>query len=242
MLGFPQRQWGSRRPVAIRLHIFLAALLCCSMPLGTVSAETLTVPANELKSLFDHTMPYRGQTFILPETVRADKLTVFISPSIFQAFSFHLLLTEVDTANGLHPTRVLFESEPLDIPRGVSDILPRTADLGGIELRGGQVYAFILDIFVTLREIRPDPATLWHYATLTGMNREAAYAGGEHISLQIDCEDPLTGLPCGSRESHFAASWTVEEAEDMGFILEYNTVPFQIPIVPALELLLLKNN
>ncbi|MDD3618425.1 MAG: hypothetical protein PHX57_03405, partial [Desulfobulbaceae bacterium] len=169
-------------------------------------------------------------------------LTVFISPSIFQAFSFHLLLTEVDTANGLHPTRVLFESEPLDIPRGVSDILPRTADLGGIELRGGQVYAFILDIFVTLREIRPDPATLWHYATLTGMNREAAYAGGEHISLQIDCEDPLTGLPCGSRESHFAASWTVEEAEDMGFILEYNTVPFQIPIVPALELLLLKNN
>jgi hypothetical protein len=211
------------------------------MSLGAVSAETLIVPANDLKSLFDSTMPYRGQTFMFPETVRADKLTVFVSPSIYQAFSFHLLLTEVDTENGLHPTRVLFESGPFDIPRGDSDILPRTADLGGIELTGGQVYAFILDIFVTLREISPDPLLLWQYVTLTGMNEEASYAGGEYIYLRVDCKDQLTGLPCGSRESHFAASWTEEPAEDMGFILEYRTMP-PVPVVPSLELLLLKGD
>lgn len=222
--------------------IFLLPVLTgCLLPSRKALAETLTVPANELKSYFDYTMPYRGQTFMFPETVRADKLTVFVSPSIFQKFSFHLLLTEVDTENGLHPTRVLFESGPFDIPLGGSDILPRTADLGGIELTGGQVYAFILDIFATLSEIRPDPVTLWQYVTLTGMNREAGYAAGDHIYLRLDCEDLLTGLPCGGREEHFAASWAVEEAEDMGFILEYTPLP-RVPVVPALELLLLKGD
>lgn len=213
----------------------LPVLTGCLLPSRKALAETLTVPANELKSNFDYTMPYRGQTFMFAETVLAEKLTVFVSPSIFQEFSFRLLLTEMDTANGLHPAKVLFESRPYAILLGGSNFIPYTADLGGIQLSGGQVYAFILDIFVTLREISAD--TLWQYRTLTGMDRGASYAAGDYIYLDVDCTDPLTGLPCGNREDHFAASWAVETSEDMGFILEYTPVP-RVPVVPAMKLLL----
>ena len=229
--------------VFVRTCILLPAVaISCIAASRTALAETLTVPANELKSLFDYTNPYRGQTFMFPEAVRANKLTVFVSSNIYQEFSFHLLLTEVDTANGVHPTKVLFESGPFDIPVGGHNVfIPCTADLGGIQLSGGQVYAFILDIFVTLRQVNTD--TLWQYATLTGMNREASYPSGGYIYLKVDCTEPLTGLPCGSREDHFAGSWVAETSEDMGFILDYTPdapLPPPTTVLPAIELLLLR--
>lgn len=101
--------------------------------------------------------------------------------------------------------------------------LSYTADLGGIPLAGGRKYAFILDIFASLTQIDTDQ--LWQYSTLTGMNADAVYSPGEHIFLEEDCTDPSTGLPCGSREDHFAATWREEPAEDMVFILEYAYAP-----------------
>lgn len=219
--------------------VVLYSCICAPPSLRSALAETLSVPADDLKSGFDYRSPYRGQTFMFPGTVLADRLTVYVSPSIYQSFPFYLLLTEVDAEDGVHPARVLFESGPLSILLGGSEFIPYTVNLGGIELTGGRVYAFLLDIYATLSRI--DSAALWQYATLTGMNREAAYAAGDHIYLAPDCTDPFTGLPCGDREDHFAGTWIVESAEDMGFVLEYTPVP-PPPPVPAIELLLLKGN
>lgn len=207
-------------------------------------AETVEVKADSLKSLFDYTNPYRGQTFTLPAGVTANKLTVYVSSNIYHSFTFNLLLTEVDTTNGFHPTNVLFESDPFLIPVGGKNILPYTANLGGIPLSGGKLYAFILDIFVSLSQIHSD--TLWQYATLTGMNSAAAYASGDYFYFNPDCTNPSTGLPCESREDHFAGTWIVEKAEDMGFILEYTPLPpppfIPSSITPSINLLLLKGD
>lgn len=227
-----------------RISVILLPALIYSIFFFQISfAETLEVKADYLKSLFDYSNPYRGQTFMLPVGVRANKLTVYVSSNIYQSFTFNLLLTEVDTANGLHPTKVLFESNPFTIPVGGQKIfIPYMADLGGIPLSGGKLYAFILDIFVSLSQVNSD--TLWQYATLTGMNSGATYALGNHIYYAGDCTDPATGLPCGSREDHFAGSWIEETSEDMGFKLEYTPVPPSImpSIVPSVHLLLLKGD
>ncbi|MDW7774112.1 MAG: hypothetical protein SCH71_14595 [Desulfobulbaceae bacterium] len=216
--------------------ILVQFVIFCILASPPVFAETLEVRADILKSGFDYRVPYRGQTFMLPAAVKADRLTVYVSPSIFQSFTFNLLITEVDTANGLHPTTILFEAGPFTIPRGGSGFIPYTADLGGLTLYGGKLYAFILDIFVSLSQIESE--TLWQYSTLTGMNEGGVYTFGDHIYLGADCTDSITGLPCGSREDHFAGTWIADTSEDMGFLLEYDTVPSLIPSV--IQLLLLK--
>lgn len=206
-------------------------------------AETLEVKTEYLKSLFDYTNPYRGQTFMLPAEVKADKLTVYVSSNIFQSFTFNLLLTEIDTANGFHPTTVLFESKPLYIPIGGKNTpIPYTVDLGGIPLTGGKLYAFILDVFVSLSQINSD--TIWQYSTQTGMNIGATYPFGHHFYLQKTCTNKVDQLPCGNRENHFADSWVVDTSEDMGFILEYIPVPSPAPVSVShwIELLLLRDN
>lgn len=226
-----------------RVSVILLNTFICSILFFKISfAETLEVKADYLKSLFDYTNPYRGQTFMLPIGVKANKLTVYVSFNIYQSFTFNLLLTEVDTTDGFHPTKVLFESTPFTIPVGGGNIfIPCTADLGGMPLSGGKPYAFILDIFVSLSQINSD--TLWEYTTQTGMNSGATYAMGNHISFKENCTNPSTGLPCGSREDHFAGSWIEETSEDMGFILEYTPVPFvPISFIPSINLLLLKGN
>jgi len=201
-------------------------------------AEILTVPADDLKSGFDYHMPYRGQTFMFSEQVLAEKLTVYLSANIYQSFTFHLLLTEIDTTNGVHPTKVLFESSPFVIPvAGTNDFIPYTADLGGILLSANKTYAFILDIFISLNQIDTD--VLWQYSTLTGMNRDAVYPFGEYFYLEEKCTDSLTRLPCGGRSDHFAGSWVVEPSEDMGFVFEYTPVPPSFS-PSSIELLLLK--
>jgi hypothetical protein len=206
-------------------------------------AEILEVPPNYLKSGFDYHTPYRGQTFMLSENIQADRITVYVSPNIYQSFTFTLLLTEVDTADGIHPANVLFESQPFTIEiSGQTEFTPYTADLGGISLTEGQTYAFILDIFGALNQV--DPYILWQYGTLTGMNDENIYAEGDAISFTPDCTESDSGLPCGSRDDHFAGTWTVNTAEDMGFILDYTpvpTLPAPVVISPILELLLLNN-
>jgi hypothetical protein len=229
---------GISRLAGILLQVFFYSVFFCKIS----CAETVEVKADSLKSLFDYTNPYRGQTFMLPAGVTANRLTVYVSSNIYRSFTFNLLLTEVDTANGLHPTNVLFESDPFLIPVGGKNILPYTANLGGIPLSGGKLYAFILDIFVSLNQIQAD--ALWQYATLTGMNSAAAYAPGDHFYFIPDCTEQ-TGLPCGSREDHFAGSWIVEKAEDMGFILEYAPLPppfIPSSITPSIHLLLLKGD
>lgn len=235
---------GSRFAGIYRVSIMLLNTFIYSIVFFKISfAETLDVQADYLKSLFDYTNPYRGQTFMLPTGVKANKLTVYVSSNIYQSFSFNLLLTEVDTTAGLHPSKVLFESTPFTIPvGGGNNFIPCTADLGGIPLSAGKPYAFILDIFGSLSQIHSD--ALWEYATRTGMNSGAAYAMGDHISFKDNCTDPSTGLPCGSREDHFAGSWIEETSEDMGFILEYtpDTPPVPISFMAPINLLLLKGN
>ncbi|MHB8789416.1 MAG: hypothetical protein ACYDBT_06000 [Desulfobulbaceae bacterium] len=229
-----------------RVSFILLNTFICSIFFFKISfAETVEVKADYLKSLFDYTNPYRGQTFMLPIEIKANRLTVYVSSNIFQSFTFNLLLTEVDTTDGFHPTKVLFESTPFTIPVGGGNILiPCTADLGGIPLSAEKPYAFILDIFVSLSQINSD--TLWEYATRTGMNSGASYAMGDHIYFKVNCTNPLTGLPCGSREDHFAGSWIEETSEDMGFILEYTPVqsvpPVPISFMSSINLLLLNGN
>lgn len=229
---------GICRVSVIILNTFIYSILFFKIAF----AETVEVKADYLKSLFDYTNPYRGQTFMLPIGVTANKLTVYISSNIYQSFTFNLLLTEVDTTDGFHPTKVLFESTPFTIPvGGGNNFIPCTADLGGIPLSAGKTYSFILDIFASLSQI--NSATLWEYSTRTGMNSGAGYELGNHISFQGNCTNPLDGLPCGSREDHFAGSWIEETSEDMGFILEYTPVP-SVPIsfMSPINLLLLKGN
>lgn len=238
MSSLPKKRAGGWTVIFLACTGLMHFFIVGPPQLGPALAETLIVPANDLKSGFDYSTPYRGQTFMFAGTVLANRLTVFVSPSIYQSFPFYLLLTEVDTGEGVHPTKVLFEGGPFYILRAGSDFIPYTANLGGIQLTGGRVYAFLLDIFAALSRI--DTGTLWQYATLTGMNREAAYEGGAYIYLEPDCTDPFTGLPCGDRGDHFAATWVVDPSADMGFVLEYTPVP-PPPPTPAIEFLLLRN-
>ena len=203
-----------------------------------IGAETLQVSPVYLQSGFNYHMPYRGQTFTLPVSVTADKLTVYISPNIYRSFTFTILLTEIDSVTDLHPGRVLFESRTFTIPvSGYNDFRPYTAELGGIALAAGQKYAFILDIYQFLSGT--DGFTLWQYTALTGMNDKDAYDDGEYIYFTPECTEPGSGLPCGDRGDHFAGSWTADSSEDMAFTLVYQASPVNLP---ALNLLLLKTN
>ena len=125
---------GISRLASILLQIFFYSIFFAKIS----CAETIEIKADSLKSLFDYTNPYRGQTFTLPAGVNANRLTVYVSSNIYQSFTFNLLLTEVHTANGLHPTTVLFESDPFLIPVGGKNILPYTANLTGFALAGGE--------------------------------------------------------------------------------------------------------
>lgn len=215
------------------LLLWLAAVSI--LPAQPVGAETVQVPPAVLKSGFDYHMPYRGQTFMLPQGGIADRLTVYVSANIYRSFTFTVLLTEMQTLTGLHPGRILFESDPFTIPvSGHSDSIAYEADLGGIQLNAGRTYAFILDIYQFLSQA--DLPSLWQYTTLNGMGEGNAYGDGTYIYFTPDCTVPESGLPCGDRAAHFAGTWTAGTYEDMGFILAYTPRP---PVLaPVLELLL----
>jgi hypothetical protein len=154
---------------------------------------------------------YRGQTFIGPGGL-ATELTVYVGPSpdVFRNVDFRILLTEVKTSNGFHPTNVLFESEKLTVT-SFRETQVFTVNLGSIPLESGETYAWILDAFADWE------GDLW--SSNVGIDLSAGFADGLAVRL-------VTGPfpPPGDREDHFALSWFVDVFHDFAFRLVYMPV------------------
>lgn len=203
----------------IKITLVTALMPVVSLFLGvlTVKADELVVPFN---GSFSGVGPltgeyYRGQTFSGPGG-SAQQLTIYISSVDLGKAKVRILLTDVDTSSGIHPTNVLFESSTLEVPFSVSSSQPVTVDLGGIPLLSGQTYAWIIDAFADY-----DPAKLW--SGQTGMDLNGTYEDGDFIRL-------VTGPfpPAGDRSDHFAMNWFLPfPARDMAFRLSYTPLAAQ---------------
>jgi hypothetical protein len=98
--------------------VFLACLLVA----GVCNADTIgtiPIPPDLTLSGFGDSDFYRGETFHLPPgpAALANSLTVFVGPTNDFGASFHVLVTDVDTSTGFHPTSAIFE---LALARGAS--------------------------------------------------------------------------------------------------------------------------
>lgn len=176
-------------------------------------ASTISVPVTGSLSGFGDTgEQYRAQTFTGVGGL-ADEITFFVGPTFdASGVGFHLLITEVDTSAGIHPTNVLFESAPLLLPLFPIqfDPTPFTVALGGLPLSAGNTYAWMLDAFVASDGIFSEANT--------GIG---TYAGGVMIS------QPLGPFPGGTRAEHFQSPWLVRPDLDLAFSLtvQDTTVP-----------------
>ncbi|MGB5297176.1 MAG: hypothetical protein WBM52_05350 [Thiogranum sp.] len=172
----------------------------------------LEVTSEWSMSGFGFNEPYRGQTFLIPQDATAQSLTVFVE-SGNTPIEFHILMVEVDTTTGFHPTNVLFESDTVALSASYgSEMTPITVNLGGIGLTANKAYAWLLDAFITSVPEHTDAAT--------GADLSDSYPDGFQFSLH---SGPFP-LP-GTREDHFASdAWFVDTGTDMTFKLEYSPV------------------
>ena len=160
---------------------------------------------------------YRGQTFIALPGV-ANDLTIYVGDSnpLPGPVTYHVLITEVDTTSGIHPTNVLFESGPLVTNIGYDDPPEISIYLGGLSLTVGEKYAWILDAYVELDANPPVKPGGPHPSALVGTNY---YFGDdfpeiEQLSLHL-------GLyPTGTREEHFNKPWSTN-TRDLAFTMNF---------------------
>ena len=196
---------------------------------ANINAEVIYVPINGSLSGFAPNL-YRGQTFIAPQGI-AEELTVYVGES--NAYegpvTYHVLITEInETAEGIQPTYVLFESDPLVTNIGYSTIPPAvTVDLGMLTLSAGEKYAWILDAYVELDNNPPVNPGGPYPSALVGLNDIYSdnFPEIERISLN------LGPFPSGTRQDHFSGYWPKEpldHAFTMKFTEEYEIIDIDI--------------
>ena len=162
---------------------------------------------------------YRGQTFIALPGV-AENLTVYVGDSnaIPGPVTYHVLITEIDTTGGIHPTNVLFESGPLVTNVGSAVIPPAvTVDLGGLSLTAGEKYAWILDAYVEIDANPPVNLGGPYPSALVGVNDIFAdnFPEIEQLSLNLGL------FPTGTREEHFNSVWETD-TRDLAFTMTFS--------------------
>jgi|GEM_PF-4966624 len=197
-------------------RLVIAALLILFANSPKAIAATIDVPLVGSLSGFGSGEPYRGQTFRALAGA-ATKLTVFVGQGTEPGgLNFRVLLTEIDTSNGIHPTKVLFESEIFNAPFSASrDLQSYSIALGGIALTEGQQYAWILDSF-----------------GIGGGGFRTASTGTANIFIADPYADGFSfgsvgPFPIGStRTDHFAGNWFTRSS-DLAFTLEFMTAPSQ---------------
>ena len=123
--------------VAVALAVLAAAAGSLSVSYPALGEE-IVIPLNGSLSGFGPRggIYYRGQTFLGPGGL-AGELTVYAASPDRGKAKTRLLLTEVDTSSGIHPTNVLFESEILPIGHGftaLGDV--RDGDVAVLRLTG----------------------------------------------------------------------------------------------------------
>lgn len=199
--------------ITVRI-VFIAGLLvsgiCSASTIGTVP-----IPPNFTLSGFGSAEVYRGETFRLPSgpAALANSLTVFVGPTADVSANFHVLVTDVNTSTGFHPTNVIFESGTFNVPifplRSTPDKF--VVDLGGLFLQPNHDYAWILDYFVVR-----DPTAFVSMGTGLG-----SYPDGTAFSFP---NGPF--FPGGTRQDHFASNnWFVQQDQDFAFQLSFTPVP-----------------
>ena len=189
-----------------------AALLALVVNSPTVGAGTIEVPLEGSLSGLGSFEPYRGQTF-RALTGLATRLTVFVGQGTEPGgLNFRVLLTEVDTTNGIHPTNLLFEIQIFNAAFSASRTLQTfTISLGGIALMAARQYAWILDSFgigggALTRNASTGTANIFVPDT---------YADG--FSFANNDPFPIGG----TRSDHFAGNWFTR-ASDLAFTLEFS--------------------
>ena len=180
----------------------------------TTLAEELVVPLGGSLSGFGPLAGefYRGQTFLGPGGF-AEELTVYAASPDSGKAKLRVLLTEIDTSSGIHPTNVLFESDVIAVGSAFPPP-PITVNLGSIPLEAGETYAWLLDAFVDF-----DPLNQW---------------GGEvgaDFTMSLDEGVPIrlpTGPfpPAGDRSDHFAMNWFTGNSSVLDFAFRLTFSPF----------------
>lgn len=176
---------------------------------GSPYAEIIELPNEGDLSGFHSGDAYRGQTFFSPEGL-AKKITFYFSTVDPQNPGLHLLITKIDDEDEVNPTTVLFESGNIELPVSTGFAEPVTVNLGGIPLRAGQKYAWILDSFVT------ENGEFW--SGNNGMAFSNPDPDGEFIRIN------LGPFPSGTRAEHFQRDWTSFVVSDMSFSLTITTI------------------
>jgi hypothetical protein len=186
--------------------VFIAGLLVATVNAATMfTIGTVPIPPDFWLSGFGSSEVYRGETFRLPPgpAALANSLTVFVGETSDLGASFHVLVTDVDTSTGFHPTNVMFESGTFNVP--ILTLNAFVVDLGGLLLQPGHEYAWILDYFVV-----GDPTA--HVDMGTGLG---SYPDGTPFSFP---NGPT--FPSGTRQSLFASNnWFVQQDQDFAFQL-----------------------
>jgi hypothetical protein len=135
---------------------------------------------------------YFAQTFTALEGSAKElsfQLRTYLGPA---PKNFHVPITEVATSGqGMHPSRLLFESETLSLPDSLfAPPTTFTVDLGLLDLVADRSYAFVLDSFVVRQQ------NVFGTAQAIG---GLGYDVGSFLSF---------GAPfAGDRASHFASNW-----------------------------------
>ena len=96
-------------------RLVLAACLLVPTVCYADLIRTVPIPPAFRLTGFGSSEVYRGQTFTTPSggAITADSLSVFVGGTFDSGAVFHVLIAEVDTSAGIHPTNVLFESGTL---------------------------------------------------------------------------------------------------------------------------------
>ena len=120
-------------------------------------------------------------------------------------FRFRLLLTETEA---LHPGAILWESSDLSVD--TSQLTDVTVDVGGVNLRQGSTYAWVLDT----------------YSTRDGLQDVASILGTLAATWRRMKMAPLLGTASGDgRASDFAAPWLQIGGLDAAFLIRYVPEP-----------------
>lgn len=201
--------------MTIRL-VFIACLLVTAV-CNAATIGTVPIPPDFTLSGFGSSEVYRGETLRLPSgpAALANSLTVFVGPTSDFGASFHVLVTDVDTSTGFHPTNIIFESGTLNVLSLTRAPDEFVVDLGGLLLQPEHDYAWILDYFVV-----GDPTA--HVDMGTGLG---SYPDGTAFSFP---NGPF--FPAETRQDHFASTnWFVQQNQDFAFQLNFTPVAVPEP-------------
>jgi hypothetical protein len=210
------------------LLIVLMLLFSVSETL-TVKADELVVPYNAFTGGFGPSTPYRGQTFKGVSGL-AEQLTVFMNGSSDPpGIDFRILLAEMDTTAGIHPSKVIFESNILHVPEDPTrKIFSFSIDLEDIPLKGNQTYAIVFECTKIGWIIDVINAAI-------GIDVHGSYQKGVIFN-------PIEMLPPWStRADYFDGLWESSDETDLAFRLTFSPQPSSDIFIPLIQILLLQN-